>query len=535
MTSLKQQPSARIRFGLAWKLLLINLAIVGLVSVVLGVRASAQLEDSMIAGFKSKGQAIALSLAAATEQSVASSISSVQGSIDSNKVIEGVKYIYIQDDEGEVLVHTFSPAFPEALRTINQVTLGELSDKEPVKVDLNVEVDADGKRLRAIDIAAPVSGGALGVVHVGMDREMIQAEVAALQGSMLLWGALIAAVGTLIAVMLVMFMVVRPIRELTRVTSEIVSNGDLTQRIDVSSSDEIGQLAKSFSMMVAKLRDIPMSLEESASLLSNAVANLTESTGEQNATLTRQAAALQETQVTAQEIKQTSVVAAQKAEAVLKVAERADEISREGEASIEQSLTGLQEIRSQVSEIAEKIKELSDRTRQIGSITATVKDLADQSNMLALNAAIEAVRSGEHGKGFGVVAREIRSLADQSIRATDRVREILEDISGAIVMAVEITERGAEKMEAGLLQVRTSGQNLRQLSGIVQDNSSAVRQIAAAVSQQNAGITQIFSAVTDLSKMMDDTVKGIHNTNDAASTLQSVSTQVSAVVKSYRV
>src|SRR5205807_7876883 len=114
-----------------------------------------------------------------------------------------------------------------------------------------------------------------------------------------------------------------------------------------------------------------------------------------------------------------------------------------------------------------KITQLSERTQQIGGITQTVKDLADQSNMLALNAAIEAVRSGEHGKGFAVVAREIRSLADQSIQATNRVREILEDISGAIRSAVQITEAGKQRMESGLVQMKSSGENLRELSSIV--------------------------------------------------------------------
>ena len=155
--------------------------------------------------------------------------------------------------------------------------------------------------------------------------------------------------------------------------------------------------------------------------------------------------------------------------------------------------------------------------------------------MLALNAAIEAVRSGEHGKGFAVVAREIRSLADQSIQATNRVREILEDIGGAIRVAVSITERGSQKIEGGLLQVKQSGENLRELSNIVKDNSSAVRQIAAAVSQQNAGITQIFSAVTDQTRMMDETMRRLETTTQAASTLKELSQRVSEVVGQFRV
>jgi methyl-accepting chemotaxis protein len=327
----------------------------------------------------------------------------------------------------------------------------------------------------------------------------------------------------------------QPVRTLTKVTSEIVAKGDLTQSIEVTSNDEIGQLALAFAQMVEKLREIPKGLQATTELLLASVTTLGKSTHDQSETLTRQASAVQETQVTVQQIKQTSILAAQKAEAVLKVAERADEVSQRGEVAIAQSLGGLSDIRAQVGEIASKISELQERTRQIGQITETVKDLADQSNMLALNAAIEAVRSGEHGKGFAVVAREIRSLADQSIQATNRVREILDDITKAIGAAVSITERGAQKMEGGLVQVKQSGESLRELSLMVKDNAAAVRQIAAAVSQQNAGISQIFIVVNDLDQMMDETVSQLEHTGKSVEVLRDVSERVSQVVTSFRV
>jgi methyl-accepting chemotaxis protein len=164
-----------------------------------------------------------------------------------------------------------------------------------------------------------------------------------------------------------------------------------------------------------------------------------------------------------------------------------------------------------------------------------VTKLADQSNMLALNAAIEAVRSGEHGKGFSVVAKEIRTLADQSLKATERVNKILEDVSAAIGETVRITEKGAQRMETGLAQVKASGENLRELSNIVRENASAVRQISAAVSQQNAGVTQVFAAVSDLNRMMEESVARLESTHQATAELQAVTDRVVGIVKSYRV
>src|SRR5437867_2912265 len=261
--------------------------------------------------------------------------------------------------------------------------------------------------------------------------------------------------------------------------------GDLTQRIEIDSADEIGQLAASFSRMVGRLSAIHGSLKKSAGVLNNSVVQLGSSTDEQEKAFGLQAAALLQAQATAQEIKDGSVRALERAGAVLRAAERAADLGRTGEAAIETSFAGLSDIRGQVAQIAEQIGSLRTWIDQIGRITETVKDLADQSNMLALNAAIEAVRSGEHGKGFAVVAREIRLLADQSIRATARVREVLGSLGSAIRAAVSLTEQGAQRMEAGLVQVRTSGESFRELSSSVARTREVVRDIAAAVDQQH--------------------------------------------------
>jgi methyl-accepting chemotaxis protein len=239
--------------------------------------------------------------------------------------------------------------------------------------------------------------------------------------------------------------------------------------------------------------------------------------------------------VTAQEIRQTSLLASEKADDVLGRASRAEEVSQAGEDDIRDSLGGFQSLLDQSRQMTERITQLNERTRQIGGITLTVKDLADQSNMLALNAAIEAARSGEHGKGFGVVAREIRHLADQSIDSTERVRDILTELGNAIISTARMTEAGHARVEAGLEQVRSSGERLKELTTIIQDNASAVRQIAGAVAQQNAGIAQIFSAVTDLSSMMNDTQQSLAATTRAAKLLQEVSGQMQDVARAYRI
>ncbi|MDY7232046.1 methyl-accepting chemotaxis protein [Hyalangium rubrum] len=524
---------ARLSLGLSLKFILVTATISVVLTLLLTVAATRQLRRSLVEAHTSEGAALALGLARAAEYSATSDGSTLRTLVDDLSAHEGVSYIYVTDATGRVLAHSFRGTPPTTLLSSTRVDPSVLAESATKRLITPVDVDTAEGHVRGFDVAVRL-GSKRGVVHVGISREHIERRAEELPREMLVLAVLIVA-GSVVLTAVFVRTIVRPLRELTDVAAHIVESGDLTRAIQVKSGDEVGRLARSFSMMVEKLREVTINLQQAADALKQSTDHLNASSAEQALTVSRQAAALQETQVTAHEIRQTSLVAAQKAESVLAVAERADELARSGEAAIEMTMAGLNDIRAQAGEIAQKILELGERTKQIGGITQTVKDLADQSNMLALNAAIESVRSGEHGKGFGVVAREIRALADQSIQATSRVRELLDDISGSVTAAVRITERGAERMESGLTQVRTSGQNLRELSNIVQDNASAVRQIAAAVNQQNVGINQITQAVNELSQMMDETVARIGSTGEAATTLQIISEQLSSAVKSYRV
>ncbi|RKI06442.1 methyl-accepting chemotaxis protein [Corallococcus sp. AB030] len=383
-----------------------------------------------------------------------------------------------------------------------------------------------------LDVSSRFANGA-GTVHVGFNRTSARAQVRAITTGvsvvMVLALALFVVVGIVLA-----RRVAAPLVQLTAAAQRIAEHGDLRETVRVEGSDEVAQLSKAFSLMVSKVKDLLQQLQGSSDLLRGSVDHLNDSAGRQNEMVSRHAAALQETQVTAQEIRQTSVVASRAAETVIDVAERAEVLGKTGEIAITESIEGMVALRAQVEQIAERIMALGERTEQISGITETVKDLADQSHLLAVNAAIEAARSGEHGKGFAVVAREIRGLADQSIRATNQVRGILADISTAIFATVEITAAGTQRMETGLAQVRTSGDTLRQLSSIVRDSVVSARQISQTVNQQATGIEQIFTAVNELNTVMGDTVKRIATTSESAVSLKLLSERVAAMVRDYR-
>jgi methyl-accepting chemotaxis protein len=328
--------------------------------------------------------------------------------------------------------------------------------------------------------------------------------------------------------------VVQPVQGLSKRLDAIVEEGDLRAMEPDPGLDEVGRLSRSLAAVVEQLRQIPLALSAQAEALDRAVKALEAASAGQSAVVVRQATALQETQVTAEEIRQTSQVAARSAQGVLAGIASAEQAGSAGLEALESTLGGLQRILDAARSTAGSISELGEQAQQIGGITGTVKDLADQSNMLALNAAIEAVRSGEHGKGFALVAREIRRLADQSIQSTERVREILEGVRQAVDRARGGSAQEARTVEASLDQMRESAAHLRALAGVVGDNSTAVRQIAAAISQQDAGVSQVFAAVVDQNKMMEESVRQLEGTLQAVASLKEVSGGLAALLSRYK-
>jgi methyl-accepting chemotaxis protein len=510
-----------MRLSLSQKLSLGPLSVAALT----GLLAFGYLLPRMEAEFDQQGQSIGSALPSTLASTLmellaAHQHAAVQSAIDDVAAKSNVAYIAVIDPGGTPIA--ISGEFRDTMRRQHSQLL---KDEDSHSFQL------EGEEIR--NLRAPVLEGALGHVHVGFNRSIARQGIHALT---LRFGVVL--ISALVAFSLGGYLfsrrIVAPLLRLTSAARRI-AQGDLRESIVVDSKDEVGQLSQAFSAMVARLKDVLLQLQSSTELMTRSVRVLDQSASDQNQMATRYAAALQETQATAQELHQTSLVASKTAESVIKVAERADELGRTGEAAITESINGLVELRDQVKEIEAQINALGEHTRQIGGITQTVKDLADQSHMLALNAAIEAVRSGEHGKGFGVVAREIRSLADRSIRATSQVRDLLTDVSNAIATTVRITEQGSRRMEAGLSQVRQSGDTLRALSAIVRDSSASVRQIAETVNQQTAGIEQIFTAVIELNSLMDGTLERITATSNSVGSLRSHSDRVSQVVGDYQI
>ena len=346
--------------------------------------------------------------------------------------------------------------------------------------------------------------------------------------------------------LLVLLQVLRVGRRLARrtralaVLAEKVSAGDLAQKASVDGSDELAVLGASFNAMTERLagmidnergsrerlEKLLATISETAQHLSSSAAEILAGTTQQVEGMREQSSAVAQTVTSVDEVLQTSEQAAQRAQQVAASYDNAVKISNEGRRALDDTVQVMNAVSARTETIAADILSLAENSLEIGEIVSVVAEIADQTNLLALNAAIEASRAGEHGRGFNVVASEIRTLADQSKAATTRVRRILMEIQKSTNSAVIGAEDGSKSVSRALETVSEAGETIRQLEAIVDDSARSVAQIAASAGQQRAGMKQIHEAMHYIEQTSSQNLSAIRQAEEAAKDLNELGSRL---------
>ncbi len=313
-----------------------------------------------------------------------------------------------------------------------------------------------------------------------------------------------------------------------------VAEGNLTVKINTSCCDEIGTLSKSFELMVEHLRDLISEVSKTSATVAAATGEL-HGTSEMIANGAETAAAQTITVATAsEEMAATSHDIANSCQLAVEGAQRANTTARTGAEVVSQTVEGMRRIARRVQDTAHTVDTLGERSDQIGAIVATIEDIADQTNLLALNAAIEAARAGEMGRGFAVVADEVRALAERTTKATREISDMIKAIQAETRSAVNAMNVGVKEVEAGTVDAERSGAALQQILSEIDAVADQVRQISTAAEEQSATTGEITDNIHQITRVIQETAKGSHETAASASNLSSLSEGLERLVSRFR-
>lgn len=281
-------------------------------------------------------------------------------------------------------------------------------------------------------------------------------------------------------------------------------------------------------------RSINRPLQETANVIAASSAQILAATTEQAAGTNESMAAVTETVATVDEVAQTATQSAQRARTVADTAQRAAEGGRAGRQAVLDSVAAMQLVQSQVETMARGIVALAEQAQAIGEITTAVSDIAEQTKLLALNAAVESTRAGEHGRGFALVAAEIKALAGEAKESTTQVRRLLTEIQRATSAAVMATEQGTKQTAAAVRQVSQAGEIIGQLSGVIEESAQAAAQIVASAGQQALGMDQIRQAIANIHDATQQSLTATRQSESAAQDLTSLGTRLVDMVGARR-
>jgi methyl-accepting chemotaxis protein len=313
-----------------------------------------------------------------------------------------------------------------------------------------------------------------------------------------------------------------------------VAAGDLTARCNYKANDEPGRMVASLNTMAENLGILVTRITDVSGTVSAASTQL-RSTAVQIATGTEQVANQTGTvAVASEQMSATSSDIAQNCLLASETCDRVGNTANESAAIVNKSILSMKRIADRVKNTALSIDSLGMRSNQIGEIVGTIEDIADQTNLLALNAAIEAARAGEQGRGFAVVADEVRALAERTTKATREISEMIKAIQNETKTAVTAMEEGVAEVEHGQQASEKSGEALEDILKQITDITMQVSQIATAAEEQTAATQEIAGNIQQVTEVIQDTARGAEETSSAAHELARQSVTMQSLISQFK-
>lgn len=379
------------------------------------------------------------------------------------------------------------------------------------------------------------SGNPVGVLEFAMDRSGYATAIRNARYTTLIIGGISLVLGWLFS-RLVSSLIGRPLRQTVEAMDEIAQGeGDLTRRLDESGKNEISKLAAAFNRFAEKVRIMVSKVSGSTTQLASAAEEMSMVTEETSRGVQKQqsetdqvATAMNQMTATVQEVARHATQAAE-------AAASADQDSSEGRNIVINTMKSIENLAHEISSASTVISQLEQDSENIGSVLDVIRGIAEQTNLLALNAAIEAARAGEQGRGFAVVADEVRTLASKTQQSTSEIQEMIEKLQLGARSAVQAMQESSQHAAETVNQSSMAAASLEKITAAVSMIKDMNTQIAIAAEQQSSVSEEINKNVVNISMVVNDTAEGASQTSAASGELARLSMELQKLVGQFKV
>ncbi len=376
------------------------------------------------------------------------------------------------------------------------------------------------------------------------EKELVKAQELAKQGEEVVETSRymimsLAGFGLLISLLIAIAfprLVVRPINLLTARLIDMASGeGDLTVRLDARRRDELGKLAMAFNSFVEKIQDLIREVSGSTSQVASAAEELQVVATDASDYIQKQSLETDQVATAVTEMTATIQEVARNADQAAVSAREVDTQAGEGRKMVSETIERIDRLAAAVERAGEVIHRLEEDSQNIGTVLDVIRGIAEQTNLLALNAAIEAARAGEQGRGFAVVADEVRTLAGRTQKSTSEIQEMIERLQSAANEAVAAMKTGQEEAEATVGQAAKTSESLDAVTRAVSAISEMNQQIATAAEEQSAVSSEIDKNVSNISHIGEQTAESARQTASSGTQLAQLAEQLQMLVGRFRI
>ncbi|NNB05615.1 methyl-accepting chemotaxis protein [Pseudomonas fragi] len=482
--------------------------------------ATGQMVITIGAPVKKAGQTLGVVGADMTLQAITDSINALN--------FNGMGYAFLINADGEILVHPDKNLVTKNLKDIYP------QDTPAITTDLS-EIQVNGKA--RIVTFAPVKGLGSANWYIGLsvDKEQAFAALSEFRTSAII--ATVIAVVSIIALLgLLIRLLMQPLHVMTRAMQNIAEGeGDLTRRLAVESQDEFGILGSAFNRFVERIHTSISEVASATEQLNEVALRVVSASNssmlnsdEQASRTNSVAAAINELGAAAQEIARNAAEASHQASDARGLAE-------EGQQVVERSISSMQQLSQLLGTSSGHIEALNDKTVNIGQILEVITSISQQTNLLALNAAIEAARAGEAGRGFAVVADEVRNLAHRTQESAQQVQKMIEELQVSARGSVSTMEESQRHSQDSVEIANRAGERLISVTERIGEIDGMNQSVATATEEQTSVVESINMDITEINTLNQEGVENLQSTLRACSDLEQQAVRLKQLVGSFRI